>query len=178
MENKLDKIELLGGEYFKPIKDYKDYFVSNLGRVLSTKYNKYRIITQVLSNCGYFIVTLSKNGKIKCINVHRLVAQTFISNPNPKIFTEVNHLNEIKTDNRVENLEFCTHRYNVNYGNRNKKISKGKSKPVYQIDLSGEFVNSFNSIKEAEKVCNLTGISYCCNFKLKTVGGYVWRFAV
>ena len=108
-------------EVWKDIKDYEGlYQVSNLGRVKSLQrivsyvYGERMMEEKILkgSICvyGYLRVNLRKNGINKTIKIHKLVAQTFISNPDNK--ETVNHINGIKTDNRVKNLEFCTRREN------------------------------------------------------------------
>ena len=120
-------------EIWKDIVGYENlYQISNLGRVKSVekyvnsclKYNptikrKEKMLKQY-NKSGYLQVALSKNGIKTYFLVHRLVAQAFIDNPNN--FPQINHKNEIKNDNRVENLEWCDRKYNCNYGNRNSKI--------------------------------------------------------
>ena len=118
-------------EIWKPIKGFVGYYeISNFGNVRSVK--RYvrirrgvRIVQsrnkeQFLSPKGYLLVALFKEQKCKKLFVHRLVAFAFV--PNPKNLPFINHKNEIKTDNRVENLEWCTAEYNDNYGSRNEKI--------------------------------------------------------
>ena len=100
----------------------QDYYINKLGEIFSKKRHKQRKLK--LSNCnGYSIVCLHVNGKQKNEYVHRLVAKTYI--PNPDNRKEVNHINGIKTDNRVENLEWCTAKENTNHavsmGLRNNK---------------------------------------------------------
>ena len=179
-------------EIWKPVVGFGGYYeVSNLGRVRSLdgkKWNgkvwcikKGRILK--LSRCtnDYLFVILSINNKKKQVLIHRLVAEAFI--PNPENLPQVNHINENKTDNRVENLEWVTCKQNLEYsGNIEKmiKASKLKSRPVVQYTLGGKFVADFESIMEAERVTGIRHdtISGCCR-KLKhynTAGGYKWRF--
>ena len=165
-------------EIWKDIKDYSNYQVSNYGNVKNVKTNK--ILKPFSPVEGYLKVSLSKNGKSKQFFIHRLVAITFI--PNPKNLPEVNHIKEFeKSNNRVENLEWCDHSYNQNYGTRNervsKKMSKIKCKKVIQYDLKGNYIKTWNSIKEAEKEVGSTHISQCTKGKFKQTKGYIWRYA-
>lgn len=110
-------------EIWKDIKGYEGkYQVSNLGNVRSLNYNHTSELKLLKFGYarGYSRVTLWDNGLCRDYSVHRLVAQTFI--PNPNNYPYVNHKNEIKDDNRVENLEWCTERYNILYGTCTQKI--------------------------------------------------------
>lgn len=124
---------LLPKRVWKDIEGFEGlYQVSNDGKVRSLGNNKSRktkILKQVTNNCGYKLVGLYKNGKGKFYTVHRLVAQAFISNPNN--WPQVNHKNEVKDDNRVCNLEWCTQEYNCNYGTRNERQSKTRKGIIY-----------------------------------------------
>lgn len=179
-------------EIWKDIEGYEGlYQVSNMGRVKSlgnggTNQHKGKetIMKQQLSR-RYLSLILVKNKEKKRFRVHRLVAQAFI--PNPDNLPQVNHKNEIKTDNRVENLEFCDAIYNHNYGTINKRISeaqinhKKKSIPIYQFTIDGKFVKEWPSIHEINRVLGFHRghISDCCKRKpkYKTAYGFIWRFA-
>ena len=102
--------------------EYEGYLVNADGDVLSIK-GKEPILLSPFLRHGYQRVTLFENGKKFNVSVHRLVAIAFIDNPDPNTYTEVNHKDENKTNNNVNNLEWCTHLYNLNYGTRNLKHS-------------------------------------------------------
>ena len=122
-------------EEWKDIKGYEGiYQISNKGRVKSLKFNKENILIPVKQNRGYLFVNLCKNGKVKKYLIHRLVAEAFL--PNPDNSPQVNHKDENKLNNNVENLEWCSNEYNINYGSRNEKASKnskGKKKAHKKI---------------------------------------------
>lgn len=125
MNNNVIEMFLMDGEEYKPVKGYEEkYFVTSRGRVWSTYRNMW--LTLVPAKDDYRKVNLYLNGKMKTYQVHRLVAAAFIDNPDN--LPEINHKNEIRYDNVVENLEWCTHVYNLQYGNRNKKISEAHIK--------------------------------------------------
>ena len=163
-------------EIWKDVVGYEGlYQVSNLGRVKSLfRYKK--ILKQFEDNKGYLRVTLYKNNKSKSIKVHRLVATAFI--PNPNNYDCINHKDENKTNNNVENLEFCSFYYNLMYGTRVQRISKKNNKPILQFDLKGNFVKEFESITQASKELNnsLNNISQCCLGRSRTSKGYIFRF--
>lgn len=132
-------------------------------------------------NRGYLMVGLSQEGKVKSCLVHQLVAQAFI--PNPDNLPEINHISEDKTDNRVENLEFCDRKYNINYGTHTQRVTQklinGKtSKSIIQFDLNGNFVAEYPSLMEAERQtgCFESSICACCKGKRKTSSGYKWEY--
>lgn len=163
------------------------YEISNLGRVKSLDkqikiYNggkylkKGRILIPMKNKQGYLRVHLLKEGKAETLLVHRLVANAFI--PNPNNYTQINHKNECKDCNIVENLEWCTHKYNNNYGNHSENISKALSKKICQFDLNGNLVKVWRGLRTAERHLNIANqsISLCCLGKRKTAGGYKWRF--
>lgn len=157
-------------EIWKDVKDYEgDYKVSNYGRIKSLKKNKEIVLKPVLKN-GYCYVSLTKNKKCKTFRVHRIVAQSFILNYNN--YPCINHINEIKTDNRVENLEWCTYEYNNNYGKKKQEI--------YQMDLDKKIIKKWNNIKEASNNLKISksSISECLNYNAKSAGGFVWRRVV
>ena len=170
-------------EEWKDIKGYEGlYQVSNLGRVksLPRKYApKERILKPEIGKRGYPYVVFSYNKERKTLKIHRLVAETFI--PNPDNLPQVNHKDENKSNNCVENLEWCTNGYNVNYGDRNKKVSdklsgfnSKRSKRIYCIELN----KYFGSLREAERETKVSHniISYCCKGIYKQAGGYTWKF--
>jgi hypothetical protein len=123
---------------------------------------------------GYLKVVLSKDGKAKTYRVHRIVAEAFIENPNN--YTEVNHIDEDKTNNCVENLEWCNREHNIEHS-----IKSGKFiiKMVSQYDLEGNFIKTYKSVSEAERETGIprTHICKCVlgRYGHKTAGGYVWK---
>ena len=164
-------------EIWKDIEGYEGlYKVSNIGRVKSLKYGKERILKGSKDSNGYLQVSLYKEGKMKTYRVHRLVAEVFLENP--ENLPEVNHLSEDKTDNSLENLEWCTSQYNCNYGTRNKRMAEKLSKPVIAIDKITGLIVEFPSALEAERQTGIyqTNITQCCKGKHKSCGGFYWMY--
>lgn len=162
-------------EIWKDIPGFENlYQVSNLGRVksLPRKTNERIINGKILTpiNNGYGYMKITINGKKKY--VHQLVAQAFILNPNN--YKCVNHKDENKLNNNVDNLEWCSVKYNCNYGIRNEKIGK----KVIQYDKQMNEIRKYKTITEASKICNIliSSISSSCRKKRKCAGGYIWRF--
>ena len=146
-------------ENFVDIQGYEGlYKVNTKGEVLSVKSGKLLKAGRNLQ--GYMNVALAKNGKSKTYKVHRLVAIAFI--PNPNSYPYVNHKDEDKTNNCVENLEWCTHRYNLIYGTAIERRSEAikaspikQRKAVVQLSLLGEFIKEYSSTKEAAEETNI-----------------------
>lgn len=161
-------------EIWKDIQGYEGlYQVSNLGRVKSLKNRK--ILSPDIS-LGYERVTLFLDGKKSRFLVHRLVAQSFI--PNPQNHRFINHKDENRSNNRMTNLEWCDASYNINYGHRNKKLSQ-KSNHVIQCELDGTFIAEYASVPVAAKILNLkcSTLYQCCNNNVTSAYGYFWKYA-
>ena len=171
------------------------YKVSNFGRILSLNYRrtgKSKLMTPGTDKDGYFQVNLRKNGEDKWCKVHRLVAETFL--PNPENLPEVNHKDENKKNNFVflnedgtvnkkrSNLEWKTHKDNINHGTRNERAAKantnGKlSKKVLQLSLTGELICEYPSTRECERNgFEHGGVIKCCNGKQKTHKGFRFMY--
>ena len=163
-------------EIWKDKKDYEGlYQVSNWGRIKSIKFGKEKILKLNKDKDSYLQVTLCKNNIKKVYKVHRLVAEAFL--PNSDNLPQVNHKDEDKTNNNVENLEWCDSLYNVRYGTGIERRSKKRSKPVLQYTLDGEFVREWPSIME----CGRNGYSQgniwiCCQGKRQTHKGFRWSY--
>lgn len=162
-------------EVWKDINGYEGlYQISNLGKVKSIISNK---ILKGNENAEYIYVTLCKNGKQKIKKIHRLVAEAFIDNPNNYLY--INHKDENKKNNIVNNLEWCTKAYNNNYGTRNERMSKNKSKyKIIQKDKEGKIIKKWQNIWDLEHNTsyNKWVIRQCCKNKCKTVYGYKWEY--
>ena len=181
-------------EIWKDIEGYEGlYQISNLGRVKSLKHIIVRnngvkqtfqekiLKTPLCKKTGYPMVCLWFMGKEKRYSVHRLIAQAFI--PNPENKPEINHINTIRNDNRIENLEWVTRTENMNNPLTKKNLSKPRnwaingykhwrSKPIIQLTKNGEVVNVYPN-------ASLTGIQHigkCCNGERNTAGGYKWKY--
>ena len=174
-------------EAWKDVPGYEGlYQVSNLGRVKSLprkvrcnagwRITKEQILKPHQSNSGYLRVIFAKNGKLQNISIHRSVAQLFISNPHN--YTEVNHKDENKHNNRASNLEWCTPKHNINYGSCLARRSKAREKPVLQLTLDNKLIKRWPSAVKCERLgFNRANICSCCRGKRKTAYGYKWRYA-
>lgn len=155
-------------EVWLPIHDYEGlYEVSNLGRVKGLKRN--HILKHGMNNSGYKMVTLWKNNKGNSQMIHRLVAKTFLPYSDGLV---VNHIDENKLNNCLDNLEWCTQRENVNHGTgiQRRIISLGK------VVTNG--IDTYCNVNEAGRQTKLdpAGIRRCANGTSKTCGGYHWRY--
>ena len=174
-------------EIWKDIPRYKGlYQASNEGRIrrlrrpiinngtVTTK--KGAIISQSYTSKGYKRVNIHFEGKKKEELVHRLVAEAFI--PNHDNLPCINHKDENKANNAVENLEWCDFRYNNTYGNRIKKSVEKQSAKVLQYTLEGRFVAEYQSINEAGRKTKISAghICHVCKGVRPNAGGYVWRY--
>lgn len=168
-------------EIWKDIKGYEGiYQVSNLGRIKSLNFNqqKYeKILKPQKAKHGYYLISLKGNQKL----LHRIVAQTFIDNPNNE--KVVNHKDGNKLNNNVENLEWCSYSDNLKHAYNNKlKIATSNhlKKKVIQYDTKGNFIKIWDCIKDIEKELNIkhSNISKCCKHKIhfNTAGGYKWEY--
>lgn len=183
------------GEIWKLIEHHKNYEISSYGNVRSrdrcivrngrTCFVKGVLLKQYLGK-GYKRVALYDGNRESRTNysVHRLVAEAFI--PNPDNLPEINHKDENKLNNNVDNLEWCDSKYNSNFGTAIARrvahqnwddISKKNSKKVVQLDLNGNIIKEYASSKEYKKYgFNSSGVSRCCNGRLKTYKGYLLRY--
>lgn len=202
-------------EIWKDIKGYEGlYQISNFGNVKSlkrevsngtgTRIIDQRLLSQVTNRYGYICVTLCKNSKYKHCTIHRLVAEAFIDNPDN--LPCVNHKDENKQNNNVDNLEWCSVAYNNSYGSRLGKVSnknKGKKhseetkqklrekaigrissrrKPVNQYDLEGNLIRRWDYVRQIAQEWNLSStapITNCLKGKHKSniSYGYKWEYA-
>ena len=176
-------------EQWKPVEGFEDYAVSNFGRVKSLKYGKEKIMKPKKDRGGYLYIGLRKDGKHKFFKVHRLVAEAFI--PNPNNLSQVNHKDENKTNNVVSNIEWCSSKYNNNYGTRNERMAASMtnhpalSKPVEASKFSDfrEICLRFASTMEAGRNgFNRGNVTACCRGCYSTHRGnfyknLYWRFA-
>lgn len=135
------------------------YAVTSCGKVWSYKSEKFLSLGK--RRDGYLQVTLTKNGEHKTYRVHRLVAEAYL--PNPEGFPQVNHKDENKENNALNNLEWCDISYNVNYGSRNEKAGKALGKPVYCEELNKTFDGA--RIAARELGLDQSRITKCCTGK-------------
>jgi hypothetical protein len=185
-------------EIWKDILGYEGFYqVSNLGRVRSVdrivkgkfgsiQHKKGVMLAPAINTAGYYSVALTKNAKGKAFRVHRLVAEAFI--PNPSNYPIINHKDENKLNNNVNNLEWCTYSYNTIYNNsiarrlsvKNKNRSYGCEKKVYQYNIDGHLIKTWKSLMEVSRELHVPwgNIANCCRGgKYRhTAYGYKWSY--
>lgn len=177
-------------EIWKDIKGYEGlYQASNLGRIRSfprrgTHCNSVKVLKSNKNHKGYLTLSLTKNCKRKTVSVHRIVALTFI--PNPNNLPQINHKDGNKLNNNVENLEWVTNydnmQHSIKLGLRKNSYKKGKehfkSVIVNQYDLEHNFIKQWYCVNDIERKLgfNNKNICACCRKKRPTAYGYIWEY--
>ena len=147
----------------RDVKGYEGlYAVTSCGKVWSYKNKKF--LETHISNRGYLRVSLCKDGKMKHYSVHRLVAEAYI--PNKDNLPQVDHIDNDKTHNYVNNLQWITHKDNVR---------KGNNIPILQYDLDGNFIREWECAADVGKEVK-GNICHCSKGKLKSAYGYMWKY--
>lgn len=186
---------------WKTINNFEDYQVSDMGEVKSLKYGEEKILKPQTLGTGYLSVGLCKDGAVYHKNIHKLVAETFIPNPDSKPF--IDHINGNRQDNRISNLRWCTHKENMNFELCRKRMSeahKGKvlseetkrkmseahkgqlqphsEKKIDQYTIDGVFIKTWKSTMEIERNLGYihNNITAACKGKLKTAYGFKWKY--
>ena len=197
--NKYKYVKQLEGEIWKGVPGYENYEVSNMGRVRSLDHYtlksgdcrstliKGRILSQTVGKTGYYTVLMypanSTKKDRKLVKVHRMIALAFLDNPHN--LPQINHKDEDKTNNRLENLEYCDGRYNINYGTAIERAKSTffksyteKVRRIIQYKQDGSVVQVFKNMFEATSKTGYTSnsISLCCNGYCKTCHGYVFKY--
>lgn len=156
-----------------------NYLVSDDGQIMSKRFNK--ILTPKMNWDGYHRIQIWKENKNQFVSWHRIIAETFVPNPENKPY--INHKNGIKSDNRAENLEWCTQQENIIHAwktglSKHKNNKAGCSKAVIQMDLFGNEINSYPSQMEAQRQTGIphSNISYACRHPNSVCHGYKWKF--
>lgn len=188
-------------EIWKDIPGYEGlYQVSNYGKIkslgrktkipYSERIEKEKILKLSKGKDGYLYFDLCKNSKIKRKAVHIIEAEVFLNKNNFKYKKnedisnidynelQVNHIDENKTNNYIDNLEWCTRKYNCSYGTRNERVNEKRMRPIIQYDLDNNYIKSFSNISEGAKSINRSpgSIYKCLIGKTKQSGGYKWSF--
>lgn len=161
-------------EIWKDIKGFENlYEISNYGEVYSYRHKKFMKVH--MDRNGYKKIGLRKNGSTKYYFIHRLIWETF--NGIIPLGMVVNHINEVKTDNRLENLNLMTTKENNCWGTATERRSKKLYKPVLQFDIEGNFIKEWSSAKEIKEKLGFSQgtISSCCSGRYKQAYGYVWK---
>jgi hypothetical protein len=174
-------------EIWKPIDGYPHYYVSNTGLVKSDFYNKEKILSPRTGVYGYLFVNLyNRNGKMKSVKIHRLVAKAFL--PNPNNLPQVNHKNEDKTNNHYLNLEWCTARHNLTYNGLQKRQHDLQKRKIGAFDKDMNLIHYFQSGTEAAEYIVSIGrsktfrsavgnICYAAKSKKSKMNyGFLWRY--
>ena len=183
-------------EVWKDIPGYPDYQISSLGGVKSLQHTvfhspsrrfpngrqvtyKEKILVPAIEGGGYYFVVLYKDKVKRSYRIHRLVAQMFLNNPNN--YDQVNHKDEDKLNNCVDNLEWCDAKYNVNYGTGKYRKTLSRRIPVLQFTLDGVFIREHDSATEAAYSLGLKqfyarDILRACSGRYKTVKNFIWKF--
>lgn len=174
-------------EIWKDVVGYEGlYQVSNMGRVKSIcsfvrlqngeLMKKKPHVLKPQNRVGYKCVNLFKEGRSHTVSIHRLVAKAFL--PNCHNYPIVNHKDENKTNNNVENLEWCNNAYNINYGTAKRRRAISQGKAVLQLNKNGVLVKRHLTLMDAcrDTQIDYRNISLCCNNRRKTAGGYCWKF--
>ena len=154
-------------EEMRDIPEYEGLYAATTdGQIYSYRSKKY--LKPWINNSGYLQVGLCKDGTRKIYLAHRLIAETYL--PNPQNLPAVNHIDEDKSNNALQNLEYCDAKYNCNFGTRNEKLSKRV------ICVETEII--YSSIREAAKAVDIvpSNISNCLAGRRKTAGGYHWKY--
>ncbi len=162
---------------YEPVKGYEDFYLVNrygdIIRLRNRNGKKYYKLKPYKDKDGYLRVRLYGKEKSTWIGVHKVVAMTFL--PNPNNYSMVNHKNYIRDDNRVENLEWCNAKQNVDWSLHHYKGSRYKA--VIRVDEEGNEI-LYKSIADASKETNISisNICNCCKGKRGKAGGYIWRY--
>ena len=163
------------------LENFEGYKISNLGRIKSlpkkTHKNREIILKTRVGKANYeYVVFSGKNGLAKTLKIHRLVAETFI--PNPDNLPCVNHKDENKQNNCVDNLEWCTAQYNSNYGTARQRAIDKISRRIIQKDLDNKYIKEWLNATEIKRELGFDNslIHKCCKGKRKIAYGYLWEY--
>lgn len=167
------------------------YQISNTGEIRSVDHYTGKVwhkgitLKQMINHKGYHNVLIKKDGKKKTFVIHRCVARSFVLNPHPNLYDQVNHIDGVKSNNNALNLEWCNNSLNQIHANRMglnanriKKCIEGSSKAVAQYSVDGDLMGVYESARKAnlETGVPYKSISLCCLGKNHTAYGFVWKF--